>query len=413
MKKNLLLLTLIGSLFVACSSPSVEERPIKNRALALTPPMGWNSWNTIRREISDSVIRQIVDIMVASGMQDAGYEYIVLDDFWLAPQRDSAGNLQGDPDRFPHGMAAIGEYIHQNGFKFGIYNCGGRQTCGGLPGMYGHEEQDVATFASWGVDYLKVDFCFSEGIDAREEYTKIAQALSKVERPIVFSICDGGENNPWEWGGEIGHLWRTTWDIGPRWKHDARYVGSWHELGIVDIIDRNSYLREYNRPGAWNDPDMLEVGHGLTDTEGKAHFSMWAMLAAPLMAGNDLRKMTDETISILTNKEVIAVDQDSLGYQAMKYKSDSDLDIWVKPLQHDDWAVCFLNRAEEIRTINFEWTKYPIRDRLAGRILDASEVTYRMRDLWRKEWVGTTDSPIVADIAPHDVLMLRLTPVVQ
>lgn len=307
--------------------------------LALTPPMGWNSWNTFALGINEQLIKDAADAMIRNGMRDAGYNYIVIDDGWEAPQRDSLGNLIPDPAKFPHGLKALGDYLHTKGFKFGIHNCAGTQTCVGLPGGRGHEYQDARSYASWGVDYLKYDWCNHGTANAEETYKTMRDALHAAGRPVVFSLCEWGNNEPWIWGAKVGHLWRTTGDITDCYDCQDVYAMGWKY-----ILDKEADLAQYAGPDHWNDPDMLEVGNkGLTVSESRAHFSLWCMLAAPLMAGNDVRNMSDEIRDILTNKEVIAVDQDSLGKQGYRFMEHPGKQIWIKELSAGKWAACFFN----------------------------------------------------------------------
>jgi alpha-galactosidase len=343
------------------------------------------------------MIKEMADAMVSSGMRDAGYKYLILDDCWLAPTRDSLQNLQADPKKFPDGMKALGDYIHSKGLKFGIYNCAGTKTCAGYPGTRGHEYQDALTYASWGVDYLKYDWCNTEGINAKEAYTMMSKALAATHRPIVFSMCEWGTNQPWLWGAPIAELWRTTGDISCKW-------GS-----IIGIIDQEVNLRQYAGPGHWNDPDMLEVGNGMPVNEDRAHFSMWAMLAAPLIAGNDLRNMTEETKAILTNRGVIAVDQDSLGVQGLRYAINDSVQTWMKPLKGGDWAVCFLNTAAEPKAVAFDWKNNVVKDSLSNAELNANAQPYEIVDLWTNKAMGNTDKTLKANVPSHDVLMIYLS----
>src|SRR6266849_1019285 len=271
--------------------------------VARTPPMGWNSWNHFGFDVSALLIRETADAMVASGLRDAGYQYVVIDDCWQV-ERDARGRLVADSARFPGGMKPLADYVHSRGLKFGLYTDAGRRTCQGRPGTYGSEEVDARTFAEWGVDYVKEDWCNAEGLDAPTQYAKFRDALARTGRPIVLSICEWGTNQPWEWGPKTGNLWRTTDDIEDGWP--AMLVN-------LDLSAQHAYTAG---PGAWNDPDMLEVGNGgMTDDEYRAHVSLWAILAAPLIAGNDIRAMAPATRDVLTNREVIAVDQDSLGVE--------------------------------------------------------------------------------------------------
>ncbi len=305
----------------------------KFEQLALTPPMGWNSWNKFACDgINEEVIRKTADAMVSSGMKDAGYEYVVIDDCWQV-DRDSSGFIVADPKKFPSGIKALADYVHSKGLKFGIYSCAGRRTCAGRPASRGHEYQDAISYARWGVDYLKLDWCNAEGQNAKESYTLMRDALYKAGRPIVFSLCEWGTNKPWEWAGDVGHLWRSSGDIGNHWdKVDGNDGRIWGGSVLVNL-DLQKGLEKYAGPGRWNDPDMLEVGNGaLTVAEERAHFSLWCMLAAPLIAGNDLSNMSKETISILTNKEVIAIDQDRLGKQGYLIHDEENFQIFLKPI---------------------------------------------------------------------------------
>lgn len=403
MKLKTLLIAVLSMLALANIAMSQ-----KFENLALTPPMGWNSWNEFGCNVSEQLIRDTADKIVSSGMKDAGYTYVVIDDCWHG-ERDAQGFIQPNKEHFPSGMKALGDYVHSKGLKFGIYSDVGAKTCGGKPGSRGHEYQDAMTYASWGVDYLKYDWCNSEGLNPVGAYTTMRDALRATGRPIVFSICEWGDNKPWEWAKPIGHLWRTTGDITDCWDCEESH-GSWSSWGIMRILDKQKGLRTHAGPGHWNDPDMMEVGNsGLSVAESRAHFSMWVMLAAPLIAGNDLRNMTPETVATLTNRDVIAVNQDTLGIQGFPALTEDGLEIWVKPLANDEWAVCFLNRTKESKSVNFSWKDNLVKDDSFGRQLDASKVTYRIRDLWAGKSVGDTNSPLKTVVASHDVAMFRLT----
>lgn len=378
----------------------------KFEGLALTPPMGWNSWNKFACNIDEKLIREIADVMVSSGMRDAGYTYINLDDCWHG-ERDSLGFIHPDPERFPSGMKALADYIHSKGLKMGLYSDAGSQTCGGRPGSRGYEFQDALTYAKWGVDYLKYDWCNTEGLKAEGAYKTIAAALKKAGRPIVLSICEWGNDEPWKWGPGVGHLWRTTGDIFNCFDC-VKDHGTWKSFGVMQILDKQKGLRQYAGPGHWNDPDMLEVGNGMAVNEDRAHFSMWAMIAAPLIAGNDLRSMSKETLGILTDKDVIAVNQDSLGIQGFQYSENDKLETWFKPLKNGDWAVCFLNRNAGIKQVNFDWNKENVDDSLSNRKLESASHSYKIKNLWTKKEAGTTRRPLKVVVPPHDVLMFRL-----
>ncbi len=331
----------------------LNKDSLKYDGLALTPPMGWNSWNKFACDVDENLIRETADAMVATGLRDAGYIYINIDDCWHG-QRDSLGFIQPDPTRFPSGMKALADYIHSKGLKFGIYSDAGWETCGGRPGSRGYEFQDAQTYASWNVDYLKYDWCNTEGLNAEGAYMTIGAALKDAGRPVVLSICEWGSDEPWKWGPKVGHLWRTTGDIYNCFDCVEDH-GTWNSWGVLQIWDKQEGLRQYAGPDHWNDPDMMEVGNGMAVNEDRAHFSMWSMIAAPLIAGNDLRNMSKETIDILTNKEVIALNQDKLGIQGFKHQSQNDMEIWFKPLDGGEWAVMFLNRSQSPQKIEFNW----------------------------------------------------------
>jgi len=380
----------------------------KFEGLALTPPMGWNSWNTFQTNISDSLVRGIADVLVSSGMKDAGYTYLVLDDGWMAMERDNVtGNLVPDPKKFPDGMKVLVDYVHSKGLKFGLYNCAGTKTCAGYPGTRGFEYQDARFYASLGIDYLKFDWCNTEGINAKEAYNTMSKALKTAGRPIVFSLCEWGDNKPWEWAENVGELWRTTGDISAVFDGYVDH-GTWKQTGVMPIVDLQKGLRKYAGPGHWNDPDMLEVGNGMSLNEDKVHFSLWCMLAAPLIAGNDLRKMSKATNEILINKEAIAINQDKAGMEGFLYKTKDSLEVYVKPLSNDDWAVCFLNRSHKPMKINFNWKDEIVTDTLFNKTMNAKEHTYKIRNVWTKSNAGDSQKPFTAMLQSHDVIMLRL-----
>jgi alpha-galactosidase len=377
-------------------------------SLALTPPMGWNTFNTFAGNFDEKIIRKMADILVSSGMKDAGYQYIIIDDNWTNT-RDSLGFLTVDKGRFPSGLKALSDYIHSKGLKLGLYSDAGYKTCGGFVASRGHEFQDALMFAGWGCDYLKYDWCNCEGIQAVGAYTTMRDALYAAKRPMVFSMCEWGNNKPWEWAASVAHLWRTTGDITACWDCVDTHGGAFSSWGVMKILDMQDSLRTYAGPGHWNDPDMLEVGNGnLTITESRAHFSLWAMLAAPLISGNDLRTMSNDVFNILTNKEVIAVDQDSLGIQGFKQNKADSLEIWYKPLKNGDWALCFFNRGSKPVDVHYEWKDQVIVDHVAKRELRFDKQTYFLRNLWMKMDIGTTGKTFISKIPSHDVVILRL-----
>jgi alpha-galactosidase len=376
--------------------------------LAPTPPMGWNSWNIFQTNINEPLLKSMVDAYISSGMKEAGYTYFVLDDGWMGMERDANGQLVADPKKFPNGMKEFADYVHSKGLKFGIYNCAGTKTCAGYPGTRGHEYEDARLYASWGVDYLKFDWCNTNRIDAQEAYSTMSKALKASGRPIVFSLCEWGTHRPWLWAKDDGQLWRTTGDIGPGFSHDVKGNG-WTALGVLSILDRQDSIRQYAGPGHWNDPDMLEVGNSMSYNEDKSHFTLWCMLAAPLMSGNNLHTMSAQTTGILTNKDVIAVDQDPLGIECFKYAMTPDsVETLVRPLANGDLAVCFLNRSDKQQTLSFDWSANPINDAISKTNVDFTKSAYRLHDLWTRKDIGTTKKSLKQTIASHDVLMLRL-----
>jgi alpha-galactosidase len=380
----------------------------KFAGLARTPPMGWNSWNKFQCNVDETIIRAMADAMATNGMKAAGYQYINIDDCWQG-QRDARGFIQADPLKFPSGIKALTDYVHSKGLKLGIYSDVGYQTCGGHVASREHENQDAQTYAQWGVDYLKYDWCNHEGLEAEAAYSKMRDALHAAGRPIVFSLCEWGSNKPWEWAQNVGHLWRTTTDIFPGFDGILDH-GSWQQWSVLRIIDAQKPLRAAAGPGHWNDPDMLEVGNGMSGNEDRAHFSMWCMLAAPLISGNDLANMAPATLAILDNKDVIAVDQDKLGVEGFPYTTNGTVEIWFKPLAHGDWAMCALNRGRAPQTITFDWKNENVTDSLSKRNAHFSTKTYWLQNLWSEQMAVTTKEPLTAQIPGHDVLMLRLNP---
>ena len=385
----------------------------KFEGLAMTPPMGWNSWNKFACDVSEKLIMETADAMVATGMKDAGYEYVVIDDCWQIG-RDSLGFIVADPERFPSGIKALADYVHSKGLKFGIYSCAGDKTCGGRPGSRGYEYQDALMYAKWGVDYLKYDWCFTEHLNAQGAYTTMSKALKQAGHPIVFSLCEWGGNKPWLWAKEVGHLWRTTGDIHNC--YDCVYShGSWTAWGAMQILDMQDGLRQYAGPGHWNDPDMMQVGNGMTYNQERAHFSMWAMIAAPLMSGNDLRDMNPQTLSVLTNKEVIAVNQDKLGIQGFRHEVKDSVETWIKPLSDGSWAVAFLNRSEQVRKFSIDWNTFSITDTLYKMTLTTKDANLRFRDVWEKKDLTFKRKKYQSDfvVGGDDIVMLVISPAMK
>ena len=353
--------------------------------LAPTPPMGWNSWNFFKGANDERVVIETAEAMVSTGMRDAGYRYVVIDDGWMAPERDANGDFVPDPDKFPHGIAHVAERVHALGLRFGIYTDAGTKTCMDLPASLGYEFRDARRFAEWGVDYVKVDWCHTDGMGPRALYAKWALALAAAKRPIVLSICEWGRAHPWEWAGTLGHLWRTSWDIQPTWE------------SVTKVLARQVDLHPYAGPDHWNDPDMLEVGNGeLTDDENRAHFAMWAMLAAPLMAGNDLRAMRDDVREILLAPEILALAQDPLGRQAHRVSREGDAEVWCRETADGSRAVALLNLGDRSREIAVRTETLGLRERI------------RARDLWQRSDIAGTEGEIGAKIRPHSAAVLRI-----
>lgn len=369
------------------SPPPVKDIPYNG--LAKTPPMGWNSWNLFADKVNDTVVRGIADAMVSSGMRDAGYIYVNIDDTWEGT-RDAQGNLRPN-HKFPD-MKALADYVHSKGLKLGIYSGPGPRTCGAYPASYGHEKQDAETFASWGIDYLKYDWCSAASIytnaQLRPVYQEMGEALEQTGRPIVFSLCEYGMGDVQTWGSKVGgNLWRTTGDIRDEW---SSMIGNAH---------KQIATAPYAGPGHWNDPDMLEIGNGhMTEDEYKTHMSLWSLLAAPLLAGNDIRNMTQETKDILLNREVIAIDQDALGKQATRIAQEGDTETWLKPLADGGAAVGVINLGQRATKVTVQAADL----KLAGAPAKA-------RNLWTHQDVAFTNGAYSAEVAPHGILLLRVS----
>lgn len=379
----------------------------KFEQLAKTPQMGWNSWNTFGCSVDEIMIREMADAMVSSGMRDAGYVYINIDDCWHG-QRDEKGFIHPDKKSFPSGMKALADYVHEKGLKLGIYSDAGNTTCAGRPGSRGHEYQDAITYASWGIDYVKYDWCDTKDINPQSAYATMRDALHNAGRPILFSICEWGDNKPWEWAKDVGHSWRTTGDIYPCWNCEHNH-GSWSSLGVLPILDKQIGLRKYAGPGHWNDMDMMEVGNGMTEEEDRAHFSLWAIMASPLIAGNDLRNMSKTTAKILTNKDMIAINQDPLGIQAMKWLDEGDIEVFIKPLEKGNFALLFLNRADVNKSYKLEWQAHYMKDDISRHEIWFNKQTFGWFDIWGDQR-GSTSSTLNLEIPAHGVRVLRLTP---
>jgi alpha-galactosidase len=362
-----------------------------DNGLARTPPMGFNDWNAFGCDVSEQLIKQTADFFVSSGMKDAGYEYVNIDDCWMTHERDAEGRLVPDPVKFPDGIEGTADYVHSKGLKLGIYEDAGTATCAGYPGSLGHEQIDAQTFADWGVDYLKYDNCNNAGSTTKEQYIQrysaMRDALASVGRPIVYSICEWGVNEPWTWAADVGNLWRTTGDISDNWN------------SLKSIVFQNAPLADAAKPGAWNDPDMLEIGNGgMTDTEYRSHFSLWAVMAAPLLAGTDLRRATDATMAIYLNRDVIAVDQDRLGIQGRVVKSDGTQLVFAKPLANGDVAVALFNSGDTPASMSAT----------AAQAMLPKAPAYVLKDLWSKKLTETAGN-IAASVPAHGTVMYRVS----
>jgi alpha-galactosidase len=367
--------------------PLAPVKPLKWDGHAKTPPMGWNSWNKFRAQVDDKSVRGMADAIVSSGMRDAGYIYVNIDDTWEAG-RDAQGNILAN-EKFPD-MKALADYVHGKGLKLGIYSSPGRLTCAGYMGSYGHEEQDAKTWAGWGIDYLKYDWCSASAVYTKDEhapaYEKMGLALRATGRPIIYSLCQYGMLDVGQWGAEVGgHLWRTTGDISDRWQSMAG-------IGFDQQVGREKFAG----PGHWNDPDMLEIGNGgMTDTEYRTHMSLWSILAAPLIAGNDIRSMSDSIKEILMNKEVVAVDQDKKGVQGARVRQDGELEVWKRPLEQGV-AVGLFNRSGDTQKITVKWSEVGI-----------TKKSPKVRDLWAHKDL-TAASEFTAEVPSHGVVMLKV-----
>ncbi|MER5835799.1 ricin-type beta-trefoil lectin domain protein [Streptomyces sp. NPDC002130] len=374
---------------------------------ALTPPLGWNSWNSFGCGITEAQVRQAADAMVASGMKDAGYRYVVVDDCWFDPQRDAAGNLRANPAKFPSGMKALGDYIHGKGLKFGIYQAPNEKTCAqgvgtypGSTGSKGHEAQDAATFASWGVDYLKYDWCSGSGTlnEQVARFTLMRDALRATGRPIVYSINPNSFHAPtgdkYDWG-EVADLWRTTEDLLDIWQNGNTNS---YPMGVGNVLDVTAPLAAQSGPGHWNDPDMLVVGRpGLSLTESRSHFALWALMGAPLMAGNDIRTMSSEVSAILRNPRLLGVNQDPLGAGGRRVRDDGNTEVFAKPLSDGSVAVGLFNRGAGATTVT-----------TTAAQVGLSGGPFTLTDLWTGG-TSSTSGQISASVPAHGVAVFRVT----
>ena len=369
--------------------PPPALHPVPSNGLARTPPMGWNSWNHFAGRIDDKTVREIADAMASDGMKAAGYDYVNIDDTWQ-DTRDAQGNIRPN-DRFPN-MKALANYVHSKGLKLGIYSGPGTRTCADFEGSYGHEAQDARTYAAWGIDYLKYDWCSAGKIytddDMQPVYQKMGDALEAAGRPIVYSLCQYGRDGVWAWGSSVGgNLWRTTGDISDNWK------------SMIGIVAQQVGLEKHAGPGHWNDPDMLEIGNGgMTADEYRTHMSLWCILAAPLLAGNDLRSASRQTLDILENREVIAVDQDGLGRQGRRVAFTPEYGVWARPLANGAQAVALVNLSDDAATVSVQWKDLGLKGPL------------HVRDLWAHTDRGTQADGFSSKIPAHGVALIKVAP---
>ncbi|AHH94654.1 glycoside hydrolase family 27 protein, partial [Kutzneria albida] len=373
----------------ALTAPAVATAAPSDNGLARTPQMGFNNWNLTHcgAQFTEGFVKGIADTLVSSGLKEAGYTYVNLDDCWAESSRDSLGNLVPNRTRFPNGIKAVADYVHGKGLKFGLYSSAGTKTCNaaGFPGGLGHEKADAKLWASWGVDYLKYDNCNNQGVDAKQRYTAMRDALAATGRPILYSICEWGQNQPWTWAAGVGNSWRTTGDINDSYAK------------MLSIYKKNITLGKYAGPGHWNDPDMLEVGNGkMTDTEYRSHFSLWAMMSAPLLIGSDIRKASSATLAILRNTEVIALDQDAKGVQGNEISSAGGLHVVRKPLADGDIAVALFNETDSTARISTSLSA-----------IGAGSGSHQLKDLWSKA-SSTTSGTISASVPAHGTVVYRV-----
>ncbi|KAL1319093.1 hypothetical protein HN51_071381 [Arachis hypogaea] len=390
----LLLLLFITSTSSSSSSSASHRLLLDNNngssLLGLTPPMGWNSWNHFDCQINEDLIRQTADAMVSTGLSALGYHYINIDDCWGELNRDSQGNLVAKASTFPSGIKALADYVHSKGLKLGIYSDAGNQTCSKtMPGSLGHEVQDAKTFASWGVDYLKYDNCNNNNISPKERYPRMSKALLNSGRSIFFSMCEWGLEDPAIWAPGVGNSWRTTGDIKDNWD------------SMTSLADQNDKWASHAGPGGWNDPDMLEIGNGgMTTEEYRAHFSIWALAKAPLLIGCDIRALDKTTKELLSNSEVIAVNQDKLGVQGKKVKSNNGLEVWAGPLSGNKVAVILWNRSSSKAKVTASWSDLGLK----------SATSVHARDLWEHSTTSSVSGEISAELDSHVCKMYILTP---
>ena len=402
-------MAILGGMLALMALPVKAQ---KWEGLADTPQMGWSTWNKFQGNISEEVIKGIADVMAESGLRDAGYTYINIDDCWHG-KRDADGFITADPKKFPNGMKALADYVHSKGLKLGIYSDAGTATCAGEPGSLGHEYQDALQYARWGIDYLKYDWCNTTNVNPQCAYQLISDALRAARRPIFLSMCEWGGSKPWKWARQIGHSWRTTPDIWCNFDSLRVFEAGYSQFGVMQCIQYNDTLRQYAGKGYWNDPDMLEVGNGMTENEDRAHFTMWCMMASPLILGNDLRNMSESTRNIIMNKDMIAIDQDTLGVQGLHYFDRDGLQFWFKPLAGGDWAFTILNPTRQDVAFSLNWQDFNLTDSEVSKLsTDFATKVYKVYNLWTHKQEGKTMLKNKVDrklmVKSRDVVSYRL-----
>ena len=399
--------SLLSTLLLSSLSLNISAQPTPRKDLTPTPPMGWMTWNLFQGNINEQLIRETADAMVETGLAEIGYKYIFIDDLWQGG-RDNRNNIIPDPKKFPSGIKALADYVHAKGLKLGIYSDAAQLTCAGMTASLGFEEQDARTFASWGIDYLKYDYCNApeDSATARKRYTKMADALQHSGRDIALGVCEWGQRQAEEWCESVGgQLWRTTYDVRDMWK-DTTHQGG---MGILDIINITAPLSQYARQGQWPDMDMLVVGlngkggpssdlggKGCSYTEYQTQMSMWCMLSSPLALTNNLRKLTDDDKSIILNKEIIAINQDPLGKAAERKVNANEQQIYVRPLSGNRYAIAIMNTADKTQAIAISFKQLGLNGK------------YKLRDVWQHKYVGTKANKWSGKVAAHETKVLVL-----
>ena len=386
-RRALLAVVLAASSTLTVTLGSTSPAAALENGLARTPPMGWNDWNAFGCNVTVQLVQETADKLVSSGLRDAGYQYVNIDDCWMERSRSSTGHLVPDPVKFPQGITGVANYVHARGLKLGIYSSAGTFTCAGYPASLDKEQIDANDFAAWGVDLLKYDNCNNEGRDYRQRYTAMRDALARTGRPIVYSLCEWGLEQVWTWGADVGNMWRTTDDIQNNW------------ASTLNLYHQNAPLYPYAKPGAWNDPDMLEVGNGQRYQEDRTQFTLWSQMAAPLIAGNDMRTASPATLGIYGNRAMVGVDQDSLGQQGRVVSQVNGTDVLTKKLANGDVSVVLFNSNNDATTVRTN----------AAAVGAPSAGSYKLTNLW-SNLVTTTAGDIGVQVPGHGVVAYRMSP---